>query len=185
MMRLRIPWTGAGVVGASVTTFYGTGAPATFRGSLLAWLTREAARLPDDVQLQVPAGGDEIDPANGDIVGSWSSGTGAVINGAQSGVFSIGTGYRIVWETEGITRGRHVRGSTFFVPCVGSMFDTSGRIAAANQTGISTSAATLLTDAQGTLMIWTRPKGFLTGKMNPVTGFLVPENPTTLRSRRT
>lgn len=185
MMRIRIPWTGPGVVGASVTTFYGTGSPTTWRGAILSFLGREAARLPDDVQLSVPNSGDEIDPLTGELTGSWSSGTSTVVNGTQTGSFAIGVGYRFVWETSGITRGRHVRGSTYMVPAASVVFDTTGRILPASQNSMATSAATLLTDAQGTLLVWTRPKGFLQGKMNPVIGVLTPENPTTLRSRRT
>lgn len=184
MMRLRVSWTGPGVVGPSVTTFYGTGAPSTWRGAVIGLLTGELSRLPDDVQLTIPSSGDEMDPANGEIVGSWNQGTSTVLNGTSNGVFAIGVGYRFVWETDAVTRGRHVRGSTYMVPSSSATFDTTGRIVPSLQTAMATNAAAYLTAAQGTALVWTRPKGFATGAMRPITGFQIPENPTTLRSRR-
>jgi hypothetical protein len=185
MMRLRVSWTGPGVVGPSVTTFFGVGAPTTFRGAVVGFLQAQAARLPDDVQLSIPNSGDEINAATGAIEGSWSSGTAAVVNGTSTAAFAIGTGLRYVWETAGITRGRHVRGSTYLVPVSSALFDTTGRLLPAVQNSMVADGNTLLTNAQGTLVVWTRPKGFLPGAFNPVIGVAVPENPTSLRSRRT
>ena len=185
MMRLRVSWTGPGVVGPSVTTFYGVGSPSTWRGAVLGWLQSLASNIPDDVQLTVPASGDEMNPTSGEIEGSWSAGTAAVVNGTNNNAFAIGVGLRFVWETADITRGRHVRGSTYIVPIAQQVFDTTGRLSPATQTTLLTAANTYLTDAQGTPVVWTRPKGFLPGAMRPITGVSLPENPTTLRSRRT
>lgn len=180
---MRVAWSGPGVVGAGLTTFYftpGTADPADIK----AFFTAEAGRLPDDVQITVPSSGDVIDPVTGEITGTWTAPGGGVVNGTATTGFAIGTGYRFVWETAGITRRRHVRGTTYMVPAASTVFDTTGRILPASQASMLASAQNLLTATTGTLLIWTRPTAFSPGKWQVITGVRVPENPTSLRSRR-
>lgn len=183
MERLRVQWSGAGVVGPGLTTFYfldGTADPA----GVLAFYTALAAQLPDDVQITVPNTGDVMQVTTGAITGSWSAAGGGILNGSSTQTFQLGGGYRIVWETNGIRNGRHVRGATYMVPVVGTMFDSVGRLTNSAQTAAITAATNLLASGSSGMQIWSRPKGGLNGDSHSITSARVPETPTSLRSRR-
>jgi hypothetical protein len=183
MNRIRIKWSGPGVAGPGLTTFYtisGEMDPAAF----LSFFDALKTYLPDDVQVTVPSSGDSMSEIGGAITNSWAAVGGGVVSGTSSGTFAIGQGVRIVWDTDGIRNGRHVRGTTFLVPVVSTVYDTSGRVAPAVQTAITTAANNLRTALSGALVIWSRPKGVQGGILSPVTSVQVPETPTALRSRR-
>lgn len=183
MERLRVQWSGAGVVGPGLTTFYfldGTAAP----GDVLAFFTALVAHLPDDVQITVPNTGDVVQVTTGKITGSWTAVGGGVVNGSSTQPFMVGAGYRIVWETNGVRNGRHVRGSTFMVPVVMSHFDSVGRLTNTAQTAATTAANNLIASTSSSLQVWSRPKGGLNGESWAATSARVPETPTALRSRR-
>lgn len=181
---MRVVWSGAGVVGPGLSTFYfddGFSDPTDVRAFFFAL----ASLIPDDVQITVPASGDVINPASGVITGTWTGTPVAVVNGASASTFAIGVGSRIVWETDGIRNGRHVRGSTFLVPLTTALFDTAGRITATHQGTIQAAAAGLLSSSANHMKIWSRPEGFPNGQVSTVTSVRVSENPSTLRTRRT
>lgn len=183
MNRLRVAWSGPGVAGPGLSTFYtvnGTMDPSDF----VTFFTAIAGLLPDDVQLTIPSAGDNITEIGGAITGGWTAPGGGVVNGSSSSVFALGTGARIVWDTAGIRNGRHVRGVTYLAPLVTAAFDTSGRLAASAQTTLTNAANALRTALGGNLVVWSRPKGVQAGIQSAVTGVIVPETPTSLRSRR-
>lgn len=183
MNRLRVTWSGPGVAGPGLTTFY------TVNGSMdpskvVTFFTALVGLLPDDVQITIPSAGDNITEISGDITGAWATPGGGVVSGTNNGTFALGSGARIVWDTGGIRNGRHVRGTTYLAPLVSTAFDTTGRLAASAQTTLTNAANALRTGLGGNLVIWSRPKGVQAGIQSPVTGVIVPETPTSLRSRR-
>lgn len=183
MNRLRVTWSGPGVAGPGLTTFYsvnGSMDPSVF----VVFFDALKTLIPDDVQLTIPSAGDNVSESNGAITGAWTAPGGAVVSGSSSGTFALGTGVRIIWDTGGIRNGRHVRGTTFLAPTVSTAFDTTGRMAVAVQTQITTAANNLRTAMGGNLVVWSRPKGVQAGIQSAVTGVIVPETPTSLRSRR-
>ena len=152
--------------------------------AVLAYFDAIKGHLPDDVQITVPSSGDVISEATGGITGAWAAPGGGVVSGSSSGIFMLGGGVRIVWDTAGLRNGRHVRGSTFIAPVVQTDFDTSGRVAPAAQTFHQSAANGLLVALGGAMVIWSRPKGVQAGMASAVTSVSVPETPTSLRSRR-
>jgi hypothetical protein len=183
MDRIRVAWSGPGVAGPGLTTFY-TISGEMDPGAVLTFFDAIKAQLPDDVQLTIPSSGDSMSEIGGAITSSWAAAGGGVVSGTSSGTFALGQGLRIVWDTNGIRNGRHVRGSTFIAPVVSTAFDTTGRVAPAVQATFTTAANNLRTALGGALVVWSRPKGVQGGIMSPVTSVQVPETPTALRSRR-
>lgn len=183
MDRIRVAWSGPGVAGPGLTTFYtlpGEMDPA----AVLAFFDALKGYIPDDVQLTVPSSGDTMSEIGGGIVASWAKPGGGVVSGTNNGTFALGTGLRIVWDTNGIRNRRHVRGTTYIAPVTANAFDTTGRVAPAVQTAVLAAANAFRTAMGGALVIWSRPKGVQGGIQSPVTSVQVPETPTALRSRR-
>ena len=183
MDRIRVAWSGGGVAGPGLTTFY------TLSGQMdpsdvFAFFDAVKAHLPDDVQVTIPSNGDVVSEVTGGITGTWAAAGGGVVNGTSSGIFQLGGGIRLVWDTAGLRNGRHVRGTTFMVPVIASDFDTTGRVLPASQTFWQSAANGLRVGLGGNLVVWSRPKGVQAGMASPVTAVSVPETPTSLRSRR-
>lgn len=184
LARMRVPWTGSQVVGPSVTSFFFDAAANGYPAAVLALMDALKAQIPVGVQISVPNTGDLINDATGDIIGTWTEPGGGIVTGTGATAFILGTGYRIQWLTDGIRNGRHVRGTTFVVPTISSIFDTSGRLTVAAQNTALTAAQTYLTTLAGAGRVWSRPKGALNGASSTITGRAVPEQPSWLRSRR-
>lgn len=186
MDRVRVAWSGNGVVGPGLSTFYfTTGNAATFVDDVLTFYTAFAAHLPDDVTITVPTTGDSIDEFTGVIAGGWSGGTGGAVTGGSSASFALGSGARVRWETGGVVAGRHVRGSTFLVPLQVGVFTSSGRLGGTPLTTMRNAAAALVTVAAPQMLVWSRPAPGRLGSKHPVTSSTIPDLPTSLRSRRT
>lgn len=184
LARLRATWTGSQVVGPSVTTFYFDAAAGGFPAAVKGLFTALAAQIPSGVQITVPNSGDILDSASGALVGTWSEPGGGVVSGTGTGTFILGTGYRMVWNTNGIRNRRHVRGTTFIVPVVSSVFDASGRITGPAQTVIANAQSAYLTAVGTSGRVWSRPKGFTNGEAWTINGAIPTEQPSWLRSRR-
>jgi hypothetical protein len=182
--RLRCEWQGAGVVGPSISTFYWTGSTGR-PADVVTFLSTFVTNIPNDVSIFVPGSGDLINDVTGDLTGSWSAAGSDTVVGTGVGAFTIGVGIRVVWETDGITSNRHVRGSTFLVPLAHGVFGNDGRVVPAFSDAVAANAQTLIDNSLGTMVVWTRPKGALNGKNSQIVSARVPLNPTTLRSRRT
>jgi len=170
------------VAGPGLTPFYSAGEMEP--SAVTAFYTAIAGPIPDDVQVPIPHSGDLIDEVTGNITGSWASTGGGIVNGTSTAVFMLGGGYRIVWETNGIRNGRHVRGVTFVVPSASTCFDSSGRMTSASQSLATTAATNLISGMTGGLVIWSRPMPGLNGVSHPLTSARAPETPTAPRSRR-
>lgn len=182
--RIRCTWTGTGVIGPAVTTFYGDLATALALSDLVTFFNGCAAFIPIGTTVTVPSSGDRIDDATGDLAGVWADAGGGAVVGSGSGSFALGVGARIVWNTAGTFGGRRVRGSSFIVPLVTAAYDGPGALTATAVTQLQNSASALVTAAAPGLLVWSRPKLTVPGESNAVTSATTPDRVSWLRSRR-
>jgi len=189
MHRVRVTWTGAPVVGPSVSTFYfeelATDAPIT---ALKNFFTANILRHPTGIQWTIPSSGDILNETDGSLAGSWSfPGAGGVVASTGPSNFANGVGYRVQWRTNGIHNERRVIGSTFMVPMEATAFEGAGNIVAGTITAVQTAASAFVTACAGDLVIWSKPKDESTadGELNAVVSAIMPDKVSWLRSRRT
>lgn len=195
LYRLRVDLSGSAVVGQSVMTFYSLSATSGLPAATKTWLDALKANFPPSLVFTVPNGGDSIDDSTGQLTGVWSQGTGGTVTGTGVGGFLQGTGVRIVWNTNGITGGRRVKGSTFLVPLMGTDFDSSGRLQPTSLTALQGPTTTFLTGQSPNLVVWSRPVAAhvkngvsvpaRSGSSSPILSYTIPTFVSTLRSRRT
>lgn len=188
LARLRYVWSGTGIVGGGVSTFYSSNSdPATLNAAIRAFFLANNGLFPSSVSIIPPGSGDTIESTTGVLNGSWSMTAPALVVGAGSGSWAAGVGLRVVWNTAGITRGRRVRGSTFLVPLTTAFYDTNGNIADATWLNVQNSAETLRAADGGSMRIYSRPSapGVGDGVAHPITSARVPDVVSWLRSRRT
>jgi hypothetical protein len=107
----------------------------------------------------------------------------AIVDCAGSSVYAAPTGARISWETSSIVAGRRVRGKTFLVPLVATVYEADGTLAAAFRTNLQTAANNMLaalTTAGQNLVVWSPT----TSTISEVASATIPDQATVLRSRR-
>lgn len=192
--RLRVELLGSPIVGPGLMTFYTRNLTNTLPGAVKTFLTSIAAALAPGINCVVPNGGDTIDEATGQLVGTWSSSGGGTVASTGSGPFTLGSGCRVEWYTGTILDGSRVRGRTYIVPITNGNFGTDGRLLTSPAGTIKSAADALVTAGGGDLVIWRRPRKASTGPSGPisaragsaapVTSTAVPTVPTALRSRR-
>ena len=185
LQRVRVLWGGSPVVGPGVSTFYWDEAVTGFLPALNTFFSSCAGRMPNGLTLTIPNTGDLIDVATGEISGSWSD---TIVSGAAGGsanAYAAGVGVRVSWSTSGIRHGRRVRGSTFLVPITTDCYATDGTIGAAFLSTFQSAAGTLIVAQGANMRIYSRPSDGAPGQANPVTGALVPDRISWLRTRRT
>lgn len=180
--RVRVLWGGLpGMPGYSL--LYGlssadpTGALSTFFGAI-------KAAFPPGLQWSIPPSGDTLDDATGALTGSWS-GTGAsVVTSTGTGIYAAGAGAWVTWGTAGIVNGRRLKARTFLCPLKGTAFDLNGTIDNTILTTLQTAASTLA--SAGVLVAWHRPSPTAPsgGSSSLITTATVPDQATSLRSRR-
>lgn len=194
LQRVRCPWTGSGVPGGGVSTFYVADPDLPNLSALREFFAANQASFPTTVSVNFPNSGDIIDVASGQITGTWSvPGTVTGVGGTYAGEYAAGIGAQVRWLTGHIVNGRRVQGSTFLAPMALGIFDTDGTLDASVVSGLTTAGQTLL-GAQPTLAVYSRPKparqgahGTLpavVGSYGVVTAVKVPDRPSWLRSRR-
>lgn len=184
--RLRVPWTGSAVVGGGLTTFYGNGAtggvePAAVR----SFFDAIKAFFPSGIDWVVPDGGDTLQEASGDLIGSWAKGGGGTVSGTASAAYAAGVGARVVWRTSAVFRGRRVRGSTFLVPLTSAQYENDGSLTNATRTALNTAASVLVAAPNPRLVVWSRPGPGWAGVISEIDSAEVPDKVSWLRSRRT
>lgn len=183
--RLRVSWTGGGVIGGGVSTFYFAGADGANPGAVRSFFNASPLLFPASVTITVPNNGDVIENTTGDLVGTWTSGGAlAPVSGTNTGDFAMGVGMRVRWLTAGIVAGRRVNGSTFLVPIASGIFDTDGTLDGATVTAEKTAADALVAAAPA-LCVWSRPTPSRAGSSHLVMSTQVPDKVSWLRSRRT
>lgn len=174
----------SGVGGTGVTTFYCAEADLGGLTGLATFLTGWAAGMPTVVNWQIPSTGDLINDANGQITGSWSSGSGASVTGTGSTSYAGGTGAMVRWNTGEIIDGRRLIGRTFFVPMSSATYDSGGDMVDATRTSLQTVTNTFV--AATSFLIWSRPTSVAAadGESHLVTSGEVLAKVVSLRSRR-
>lgn len=183
--RVSVQFSGSAVVGPSSASFFTTGQPLDFQLPLKALWTALKSSMPSSCTITVPAVGETFDDATGQLIELWTAGTPMVANGGGNEAFARGVGGRLVWNTNGLTNNRRVRGSTFVVPLVAGAYDTDGTLSNAMLSGWNTVVETFVAATSTDFSIWTRPINGAGGKSSGVTGFAIPDKIATLRSRRT
>ena len=187
--RIRVSWTGfPGAPG--VSTFYSTDAPYTM-GALYAMYSDYSLALPIDVTISFPTSGDIIDPLTGDLVGGWTGPSESDVVGSGTGPYAAPVGFMLAWETGSILDGHRLRGRTYMVPAIGSLFDGDGSISVTGLADLRVHIAAFLVADAGRLVVWHRPvKDRIThvitraGGYTVVNGGTVPDEAVVLRSRR-
>lgn len=182
MERVLVTWTGqTGLPGVSV--FYG--APgSSVNTDVKAFFTSIRAEFGTALSWTVPGSGDTIDSATGALTGSWSNPTGGgIVQGLSNTAYAAGVGAYVNWGTGVIANGRRVRGRTFLTNINAGDYDVSGTILTGAITSFTSAASTLYGTAK--LVIWHRPpRGGSTGQACVVTSATVPDQVTSLRTRR-
>lgn len=173
------------MVGPGVTTFFFDEAGSGWVADLTTFFNVVKAWIPSTTAMVVPAVGDLIDIASGELAGTWTEGAETVVTGTGVGNYTLGVGARIRWKTNGITNGRRVLGSTYIVPILNAQFEGSGGLVAAFRTALNGAASALVTAQAGSMAIYTRPAGGSGGKASDVVASEVPDAVSWLRSRRT
>ena len=187
LSRIRVSWSGSGIVGPGVSTFYSSNsAPGTFLAALRSYFQSLNGAFPNDVTIDFPASGETINDATGEINGTWTATQPDPVVGQDSGAFAMGVGYRQVWNTAGITRGRLVRGSTYLVPLAASFYENNGLIDSTLVNNTISSGETLLAADSGSMRVWSRPTASsgTNGTSHAVTSTSVNNRVSWLRSRR-
>ena len=167
--RVRIELIGTGVIGPSVLTLYTAGLGGDLTVAARDWLDAQKANITTDVSYVFPSGGDMIDDATGNIVGTWTGGTVLPLAGTGGGAYAKGVGYMVRWLTAGVVNSRHVKGRSFIVPVVGSVFTSDGGVDPTLGAAIATASNDLVSDLGGNLRVWSRPAPGRAGSSHAVT----------------
>lgn len=180
--RAVVEWTGfPGAPGISV--FYATpgGGVAFAIGTMFELLKNF---IPLNVTITVPASGDTIDDATGEIVGTWTTGAESVTHCSASGTYAAAGGGLIRWATDGLVNGHRVKGRTFFVPLDGDLYEDNGSLSPTWTGNAKSAGDNLIEESEGHLVIWSRPTPTRAGSSHTVVTCAVPDKMSVLRSRR-
>lgn len=184
MKRVRCTWSGSGVVGPGVSTFYFASTATGFPADLQTFWQAVKVVLPTSVTITVPNTGDTVDVATGALSGVWTDAGGSTTTGTNAGVFAGGVGMRVKWHTAGIVNGRRMTGSTFICPIAAGSFDSDGTPLGTTVTALQNAANAFVTATTPDQVIYHRPTLGVGGISNPVLSATVPDAVSWLRSRR-
>lgn len=186
--RILLTWNGF-TGGPGVNVWYGnegTGLVAQLKTLYDAF----ALYMPTGVSVSYPQSGDVVDEESGELTGSWSTGAVAPSTGASSGPYTGGAGLCVTWSTDGVVRGRRVRGRTFFVPMGGIVWSGDGTPDNTIVSTLRTSVTNWSAANAGHLVIWSRPVlnaagGVVApGSRHSIVGGSITDRSALLRSRR-
>lgn len=186
MQRVQAVWSGNGVVGGGVSTFF---AEADGTQQLVVAINELFSAveplLPSGCTVTVPSGGDLIDEATGDLTGTWGTSTSTQHVGTGTDVWAAGVGARVVWETGTVRNGRRVRGSTFIVPLTSIAYANDGTLGINGLGFLQDGVTAFMTQVADGGRVWSRPTPTSAGASVPITAGRVPDKVSWLRSRRT
>lgn len=185
MHRVKVLLSGAAVTGPGVATFYTITDPAAFVNALQTLYNTLKNFMPLATHINVSNSGETIDSNTGAFVGVWSGGSTSGLDGTNAGNYAQGVGGRIVWNTDGITHNRHVRGSTFIVPMSALYYSSDGTLDDTGRGNMQTAVNTFHTATAAGHVIWTRKRETTSGVEHSVTSATVSDKVTWLKSRRT
>lgn len=182
LRRINVVWNGLTAL-PGLSVFYapfGTDAGA----DLMTFFNAIKTQFPALLSWQIPTSGDTIQDSDGAITGAWTAGTGGLVQATGAGNYAAGTGAYVNWGTSTIVGRRRLKGRTFLSPLIAGNFDSVGTINNSVVTSLQTACATLA--ATGHIVIWHRPSsiGAADGTSGVVTSAQVPDQVTSLRTRR-
>lgn len=183
--RLRVPWSGSAVVGPGLSTFYFSGTMTGKPAAVVAFYTALAGAFAPGITWTIPSTGDDLEDSTGELTGAWTASGGATVVSSGTGVFAMGVGARVVWNTANVHLGRRVRGSTFLVPLSAAQYQADGTIVNATSTNIVNAGNTLISSTTPDFRIWSRPNAAGAFAVSTVVSATSPDTVSTLRSRRT
>jgi hypothetical protein len=180
--RYRVLWGGASAL-PGYSVFYGSSAGA-LASDLVTFFTAIKSVVPVPITWDIPISGDTLDDSTGTINGGWVDVAGGVVSATAATAYAAGTGAYTQWQTAAIVGGRRLRGRTFLAPLFNGGYDTSGTIAAATLAVLSPAVSALAT--AGKMVVWHRPTPLAptSGSSSLVTSGTVPDQVTSLRTRR-
>lgn len=187
--RVRAVWTGL-PGGAAVSTFYSDGGGVPNIAALKSAFDSIQNFVPQGVSVLVENQGDQINDADGSLIGNWS--TTAVSASAMlgTGSYSSASGAQIGWTTGGIHNGRRLRGRTFVVPLVVACYTTTGTLGTSTTTALQGFADQVKNATGMKYLVWGRPRAAggrlpaAPGLSSPITGSKISNKVAVLRSRR-
>src|SRR5574337_1298121 len=187
ILRSRVTWSGAPVVGPGLTTHYWTSDSVGVYAALKAAFTATRGSIPIGVTWSWDGVLDEIESTTGELTGTVADDVaGQVLSTGSPTVWAMGVGARVRWTTPGIVGGRRVRGSTFLVPLLAGLYGSDGTLSGEGLTGPAGFGGALLAGpSTGSLLVYSRPTAVRPGSASAVTAFDVPDKVSWLRSRRT
>jgi hypothetical protein len=189
MNRVKVIWSG--FTGAPGYSNYFFDAPTTDMGALKTFLTACNSYWNNNVILNVPTSGDQIDSSTGQITGVWTGTNGGNVAGfGGTAAYSGSSGFLVNWKTSTIIAGRRVQGRTYFVPGSANVYQTDGTIIESARTTILNAANAMIASYGTNLKIFARPfagagvKPARPGASATVVGCFVPDIAAVMRSRR-
>jgi hypothetical protein len=181
--KIPVVWSGGpGMPGVSI--FYSDSVSGPPLGALGAFFTAIKASFPTGLSWTIPGSGDVLDSSTGVLNGSWSAAGGSTVAASGAATSYAGAaGAFVRWQTSGIVNGRRVKGRTFLVPLISSVY-ASGVIQTGTVSAFQSAANTFVASAGADMRIWHRPTAGAGGIAYPITAAVVPNLATVLRSRR-
>jgi hypothetical protein len=194
VLRMRVAWSGAQIVGPGVSTLYCAASPNSGWGAATVTLfTALRPYLPSGVFWDIPSVVDIIDEASGRLTGQYTVGGGGQVgaNGGSSD-YKPGTGFRMRWATASVVGGRKVTGTTFICPVLSALIP-NGQLDGTTRTAVVAAMAAYLAPTTFTPVVYSPPvqntpdpKGRnRPGASSEIVSGSVPTAYTWLRSRRT
>lgn len=200
LLRVKARWSGfTGAPGYSVLHFRDFNSPGGYEGAAgteaasgavsrtRSFFGALSAMLPDSVSIEPEQEVDLIEDTTGELLDSFQSTNGGIVEGTATGSYSAASGAVVNWRTGGIRNGRRIRGRTFLVPLASSVYNDTGVLIPSVQAAIA-AAANQLAANTGTpdLFVYARPTGpgASDGMSSVVNGASVPSMGAILRSRR-
>lgn len=188
--RMQVRITG-GTIGEGIATHYWAAEASAVQAALKQFWVSCGSLMGGWVTIRVPNTGETFDVTTGTLNGTWSEGTVSSATGGGSGGSAGGVGACVGWSTNGIRRGRKVRGRTFIVPLAANVYDSDGTLLSTTVTTLNSAVGALMSAAPTALQIYARPTpapGGIgpdsPGQVAQITSGLVKDHVSWLRSRR-
>lgn len=106
------------------------------------------------------------------------------VSGVMGGSYGAGVaGACIAWSTNGINRGRKIRGRSFMVPLGAAAYQNDGSLDAGVIVALQDAANALIVPSKG-LVVWSRPRLKLGGRVGAVVSARIEDKASYLRTRR-
>lgn len=185
LARVRVEWSGSPVQGGGLSTFYFDEAGSGWTAAVTAFFNAIKGVFPTLLTWKIPGSGDLINDASGALTGTWDEGLDQSVAANGVGQYPFGVGARVVWNTDGLTNGRRVKGSTFLAPLLSGQFEGSSALVPAVVTLFNTAANDLADSPDYDMKIWTQAVNGSGGKSSSVVSASCPDKVSWLRSRRT